>query len=341
MAVVLEPATLLAIILLGYLFKRFGLFKPLDYRVLQTAEFNLILPGAIIFSFATNPHDPGLLLVSGFALVASLVPPLAIYLTSRGRSVGHRAFLMLNGSGFNIGCFCFPMLQSLLGPAALVPAAMFDIGNNIMVAAGTNVMTQGLLHIKRGETLERDEAPGQEGTDGRVRSVPPVRVDDHDARNLRYRAILTNIAKGFFGSVSFDTYMVMLVLMLAKVALPDWVAQVSQPFASANAFCSMFMVGMLMDLPASGRDVKEVAQVLAWRIPFGIIFALTAWFLLPFGPLVRQAVALCCLAPTAIFATMFTDKVLGNARLAGFTLALTAFCSTILMILAHLVMGPV
>lgn len=347
MAVVLEPAILLAIILLGYLFKRFGLFKPLDYRVLQTAEFNLILPGAIIFSFATNPHDPSLLLVSVFALVASLVPPLAIYLTSRGRSVGHRAFLMLNGSGFNIGCFCFPMLQSLLGPAALVPAAMFDIGNNIMVAAGTNVMTQGLLHIKPGEPLERDEAPGQEATtgrdetDGRVRLVPPVRVDDHDARNLRYRAILTSIAKGFLGSVSFDTYLVMLVLMLAKVALPGWVAQVSQPFASANAFCSMFMVGMLMDLPASGRDVKEVAQVLAWRIPFGIIFALAAWFLLPFGPLVRQAVALCCLAPTAVFATMFTDKVLGNARLAGFTLALTAFCSTILMIAAHLLMGPV
>ena len=335
MSVVLEPVILLAIILLGYLFKRVGLFKPMDYRVLQTAEFNLILPGAIVFSFATNPHDSSLLLVSVFAFVASLVPPLAIYLTSRHASVGHRAFLMLNGSGFNIGCFSFPMLQSLLGPAALVPAAMFDIGNNVMVAAGTNVMTQGLLHIRPGEPLSSEEKLVRVGT------APAVKLDDSDARNLRFKAMLTNIVKGFLGSVSFDTYLVMLALMLAGVTLPGWVAQASRPFSAANAFCSMLMVGMLMDLPANVQDVKEVAQILAWRIPFGVIFALAAWFLLPFGPLVRQAVALCCLAPTAVFATMFTDKVLGNAKLAGFTLALTAFCSTVLMILAHLLMGAV
>ena len=58
MGVLLEPATLLGIILVGYLFKRFGLFRPLDYRVLQTIVFDLVLPGAIIYSFATNPHNP-------------------------------------------------------------------------------------------------------------------------------------------------------------------------------------------------------------------------------------------------------------------------------------------
>ena len=58
MSVVLEPVILLAIILLGYLFKRVGLFKPMDYRVLQTAEFNLILPGAIIPVFSWSPCSP-------------------------------------------------------------------------------------------------------------------------------------------------------------------------------------------------------------------------------------------------------------------------------------------
>lgn len=48
----IQPVTLLLIIAVGYMFKRFGLFGPRDYRVLQTAEFNLVLPGAIIYSFA-------------------------------------------------------------------------------------------------------------------------------------------------------------------------------------------------------------------------------------------------------------------------------------------------
>ena len=55
MSAILTPVGLLLIILAGYLFKRFGLFGQKDYRVLQTAEFNIVLPGAIVYSFATNP----------------------------------------------------------------------------------------------------------------------------------------------------------------------------------------------------------------------------------------------------------------------------------------------
>lgn len=49
MSAILTPVGLLLIILAGYLFKRFGLFGQKDYRVLQTAEFNIVLPGAIVY----------------------------------------------------------------------------------------------------------------------------------------------------------------------------------------------------------------------------------------------------------------------------------------------------
>ena len=65
---------------------------------------------------------------------------------------------MLNGAGFNLGCFSFPVVQSFWGAGAVVPAAMFDIGNCIMVAAGTNVLTQQLLHIRPGKTLAEQHA---------------------------------------------------------------------------------------------------------------------------------------------------------------------------------------
>ena len=50
---------------------------------------------------------------------------------------------------------------------------------------------------------------------------------------------------------------------------------------------------------------------------------------------IREAVAMCCLAPIAVFSTLFTDKVLGNAKLAGFTLSITAIISLLLMTGAH------
>ncbi len=79
MSAILTPVGLLLIILAGYLFKRFGLFGQKDYRVLQTAEFNIVLPGAIVYSFATNPHDISLLLISVFAFLFAFIPVVFIF----------------------------------------------------------------------------------------------------------------------------------------------------------------------------------------------------------------------------------------------------------------------
>ena len=47
---------------------------------------------------------------------------------------------------------------------------------------------------------------------------------------------------------------------------------------------------------------------------------------------------LMCFAPTAVFCTLFTDRVLGNAKLAGFTLATTSFIAMFLMTGLHMMM---
>ena len=332
MSVIIQPATLLLIILCGYLFKRNALFGERDYRIIQTAEFNLVLPGAIIYSFATNTHPISLLWISLFGLMASLLPTVLIFLTTWHRPVADRAFLMLNGSGFNIGCFCFPLLESLLGPAALVPAAMFDVGNSVMVAAGTNVMTQSLLHIS-------PDMPLAQQSDGIAPVVKVERSDDRDANRLRRRAMWRRVGWGFIGSPAFDAYMLMIAFMAINVHLPQWVAAVTEPFSSANAFCAMLMVGMLTELPTSDKDVRNVAEVIAFRLPCAIAFAVAAWFLLPFDATIREAVVLCCFAPIAVFSTMFTDRVLGNAKLAGFSLCVTAVLAAMFMTVIHLMLG--
>ena len=321
MSTLIQPIALLAIILTGYLFKRAGKFKNRDYRIMQVALFNLVLPCAIIYSFATNPHDSSMLWISVFGFVVAFIPPVLIFLTTRYTPVQDRAFTMLNGSGFNIGCFCFPVVQAFLGTAAIVPAAMFDIGNCVMVAAGTNVLTQQLLHIQPGKTLAEQHA-------GSAPTLPYEKPKDRDAKRLARRALLRTIGKSFFGSVPFDTYLLMIVLTVANVKIPDWIASITQPLSGANALVSMLMVGMLMDLPQSKHDVKEVMAVIAWRIPFSVAFAL-----------IRAVMVICALAPIAIFSTLFTDKVLGNAKLAGFSLAITAMISLVMMAVAHALMG--
>lgn len=324
MAAILQPLALLAIIVVGYLFKRCGLFGQRDHNVLKAVVFNLTLPCSIVQSFASNPHDPSMLVISAFGFLACLVPIVVMFLCSRRMPVGRRVFLMLNGSGLNVGNFCLPVVTALMGSGAAISVIMFDIGNSVMVCAGMYVLTVLLLHVPEGRTLSPDEAAG-------APVLPRVRARDRHARWLAAKAHIRTVVRSFATSVPFDTYIVMVVLMLAGVAVPGFVGDFVEPVAKANGFCSMLMVGMMMDLPASRRDALDVAQVIGFKLVFVVLLGLAAWWLLPFDPLVRKAVVLTCMAPTAVFSVMFTDRVLGNAKLAGFTLACTGVVSLVLM----------
>ncbi|KAB7790415.1 AEC family transporter [Bifidobacterium leontopitheci] len=324
MIALLKPVAFLLIIFAAYLVKRAGLFRPRDYRVMQVVVFDFTLPAAVVVSFATSPHHLSMLLISLFSLVFGAVPVLLLYLTTRRRPVADRAFLMLNCSGFNVGNFCFPVIQAFMGPSALVTASMFDIGNSVIVTAGSNVMTTSLLHIDMNHTLAEQHA-------GSAPTLPYQRPADRDARRLARRAKARQIARGFLTSVPFDVYMLMIVVMVFGLTIPSFVPTLLQPVADANSFCSVFMVGMLMDLPRTRKDVLDVVQVLGWRLPLGVVFAACCWFLLPFDVTVRKAAVMLSLAPTAVFSTLFTDRVLGNARLAGFTLATSAIIAIVLM----------
>ena len=329
MSAIIQPLALLTIIAVGYLFKRFRVFGQRDYTVLKAAVFDLTLPCAIVHSFATNPHDPSMLLLSLFGFLACLAPVVVMFLVSRRMPVGRRVFLMLNGSGLNVGNFCLPVVTALMGSQAAISVIMFDIGNSVMVCAGMYVLTVALLHVPEHRPLSPEEASG-------APVMPRIRPRDRQARRLAMRAHVRTVVRSFVTSVPFDTYIAMVVLMLLGVAIPGFVGDFVAPVAQANGFCSMLMVGMMMDLPSGRRDALDVAQVVVCKLAFTALLATAAWFLLPFDPMVRKAVVLTCMAPTAVFSVMFTDRVLGNARLAGFTLACTGVLSLALMTVANL-----
>ena len=77
---------------------------------------------------------------------------------------------------------------------------------------------------------------------------------------LARRAKAKQILKGFLTSVPFNVYLLMIVVMLFSIHIPAFVPTLLQPVADANSFCSVFMVGMLMDLPRTGKDVGSVLR---------------------------------------------------------------------------------
>ena len=121
------------------------------------------------------------------------------------------------------------------------------------------------------------------------------------AKNLPLSLKIKNIAHDFYSSISFDCYMLMLVFMFAGWSVPHWIVTLITPFANANAFAAMAMIGLMMEIPDNHKDRSELGKVIAWRFLFSVLIALAAWFLLPLDERVREIVVLAAFAPVTIF----------------------------------------
>ena len=86
---------------------------------------------------------------------------------------------------YNIGAFTLPFVQNFLGAFGVVATCMFDTGNSIMCTGTSYTITKSVLHSEEG------------------RLTPKV------------------VVKRLFSSVPFDTYLIMLILVLFNIRLPE------------------------------------------------------------------------------------------------------------------------
>ena len=135
--IVMRAASFIAVIALGYLLKRIGMFKQEDFTVLSKVAVRITLPCAIIISFSGKTIDPEMFALPVIALVCGSFYVAAGYLSHRDMPREQRAFAMLNMSGYNIGSFTIPFAQSFLGPMAVVAISIFDIGNAFVCLGGS------------------------------------------------------------------------------------------------------------------------------------------------------------------------------------------------------------
>ena len=139
MAEVLTKAgVLLAIIALGYLLKRGGLFRRTDYEVVSKIVFRITLPCAVATAFFEGfEPNPTLFIVTLLGLLTGVLLWAGAFLSTRGRGEESRAFYTQNLPGYNIGAFTLPFVQSFVGSFGVVTACMFDMGNSLMCTGGT------------------------------------------------------------------------------------------------------------------------------------------------------------------------------------------------------------
>ncbi|MGI5894017.1 MAG: AEC family transporter [Candidatus Merdivicinus sp.] len=301
-AVLLKAGIFLCIIAMGYGLKKTGFFRKEDFRVVAKIVLNITLPCAVISNFAGLEFDSTLVILALFGFLCDMVLLAAGYLVALRRPKEEQAFNVINYTGYNIGCFTLPYVQSFLGPAAVVSACIFDAGNAVICTSGSYAVGSSVLG--KGE-----------------------------------KTTVLRFLKKMFRSVPLDTYLIMLFLTAVGIALPAPLMQFAQTIGGANAFLAMLMIGIGFEINLDKSRVGRLVKLLVIRFAISGLLSAGFYFLLPFPLEVRQLMALIVFSPIASAAPAFTQQIEGDIELSSTANSLSIIISMTIMTVLLMGMG--
>lgn len=292
-AVLLNSLGLFGIILIGYLTKRLSLFVKADGSMISKIVVNVTLPAAIIVNLRALDVENQLLLLILAGILLNIVMIVIGHFFSKNQEQVEREFLMYSVSGYNIGNFAIPFVQSFM-PQAIPILSFFDIGNSVMLAGGSTVVIEGI-------SGSNEKRPSVKNVMGRLgRSVP------------------------------FLCYLIMLCLRIFEIDLPAAVFQVVEPIANANTFLSMFMIGLFLELRLPKKELSLVWRVLIIKYAGGVLLAALFMFL-PLPTIIKAVLCLVSVGPITTFGVINSVTAGMRAEVVGFTSSLSFLISLPLM----------
>mgnify|MGYP002511509851 CR=1 FL=1 len=298
-SVLAKALAFVGIIVMGYILKRKSFFELKDFYILSRIVVKITLPCAIISNFSNITIDVSLLVLCVVGFVCNVVYVALGYLLNRKGSKEDRAFGAINASGYNIGNFTLPFVQSFLGPVGFAACSLFDTGNAVMCTGLTYSIASAI-----------------QGKDGKVS--------------------VKSMAKTLFSSLPFDSYLLMTVLVLMHWKLPKLLVTFANTAGNANPFLALLMIGIGFEIRLDKSKLARLVKMLVLRYGTAAVLCLGFYFLAPFGPEIRQALAIIAFGPVSSVATAYTGALGGDVELSSamnsLSIVISIICITVLLL---------
>lgn len=270
--ILLKTATFISIILIGYLLKLVGVLKKEDSRVVSQIIINLTLPCTILSSTKDITINKITVILIVFALLVNVFTfYFGIVCKRKEQSRLLQSVSALNISGFNIGNYAIPFVQSFFAGSAVGYILMFDIGNALCGF--------GLIYFLSCVHLSGDS-----------------RFDIHELWNKLIK------------SVPFMTYLLVVVLSLLKQQLPEILLNPISVIAAGNTFLSMLLIGLLLEFNISFSELKNAGSIIGLRLLAQVICAVAVW-VLPVPVEVKIVMLFCVFTPVTSVTPVYCIKL--------------------------------
>lgn len=298
--VLIKSLTFILIIFIAYSLKKVKVFKKEDANVIATIIMNITLPCALLTSANGIELDIVILSLIFLGIFSNVIMMMIGYYYSRKESPCLIGSFMINTSGYNIGNFVLPFVQSFFPGLGVVYLCSFDIGNALM---GLGITYAIANHVASGE-------------------------NHFDIRELM---------KKLFSSIPFDVYVLIFILAIFKLQVPSPILSIASTIGAGNSFLAMLMIGLMLEVKISPQETKNVFNVLKLRIIGTITISLITYFLLPLPILAKEILILSYFAPLSTVSAVFTNKI-GyqgdmSATANSLSIIIAVICITILLMI--------
>ncbi|MFR7591310.1 MAG: AEC family transporter [Longibaculum sp.] len=270
--ILIKALGFILIIVIGFLLKSKGICKREHGQFLSTIIMNITLPCALLSSINNLEITPILLITLLIGFLGNIITNIAGYIITPHEKPIDRALTMINTSGYNIGTFTLPFVQSFFPASAIAYVCLFDTGNALMCLGGTFTAASTVV--------SSDEKPS-----------------------------FQSIIKKLFSSIPFCTYIVLFFLSLFHITIPKQILSVTSIAGNANAFLAMLMIGILLEVKLDFSQIKTIKKIIFTRYSLSFLLSIIVYFLLPLDIVVRKMIVLCLFAPVSAVAPVFSSKL--------------------------------
>lgn len=130
--ILIKAGGFILIIMLGFALKTKGVCTREHGSFLSTIIMNITLPCSLLSSINNLEITPILLVALACGFLGNVITNLSGYLIQKKESPMTRALSMINSSGYNIGTFTLPFVQSFFPSNLIGYVCLFDTGNALM-----------------------------------------------------------------------------------------------------------------------------------------------------------------------------------------------------------------
>lgn len=292
--ILMKVTALVLVIVLSYMLKQHRFFRVEDFKAISNIVLKITLPCAVISNFNRIDVNVSLFSLILTGVFCNLLTIGFGYLVAIHKSRETRAFNMINYSGYNIGCFTMPYIQSFLGPSGVVATCLFDAGNSLLCTGATYSMAAAVART------------GEKSTIGLF-------------------------FKRMFSSVPMDVYIIMVLFAWLQIKLPYSVIAFTDMVGAANPFLAMVMIGIGFEFHSDRKDILRIGGILLNRYLTASVLAWLFYHYAPFDTEIRKLLVIIVFAPVSAVCTIFTAKCKGDVTMSCTVNSLTIILSVIFM----------